>query len=140
MRSFCLAFVVLLIAACGKDNGGGTGGDVIDANSGAGDGGNTIDSGSSTPDANSSQGTQGPGQFCDTLPDGGPYCMDGLECCDDKICHVTGDCGGSTGFIPCDCTDDCPNSFLCCESTDQTFCTKRNGCDQVGGTEITTCP
>jgi hypothetical protein len=66
--------------------------------------------------------------------------MAGLECCADKVCRFDGDCSGSSGFIPCTCTDDCNNSFLCCEIPEQTFCTKRSACDMYGGTEITTCP
>lgn len=139
VRAFAIGCVVMLAAACGKDDNG-QGGEVIDAASGGGSDAGRRDSGAADAN-NSSGGTQGVGQFCDTLPEGGPSCMDGLECCADKICQVTGECGGGNpGFIPCECTDDCNNSFICCEGGGQTFCTKRNGCAQVGGTEIDVCP
>lgn len=126
--------LAMLAVACGKgDNGGG--GDLADARpADAASGADAaIDSGSG--------GTQGPGQFCDTLPEGGPDCMTNLECCADKVCRLTGDCGGGTGFIPCDCTDDCPSaSFICCDTPSQVFCTQRNVCDGFGGSELATCP
>lgn len=135
MRSRVLV-VVLLAFACGKDGGGGSGdgdGDVIDAR--------TADAPAADATVDAPAGTQGPGQFCDTLPEGGPDCMANLECCADKVCRLVGDCGGGGGFIPCECTDDCPgNSFICCDTPSQVFCTKRNVCSSFGGSELVICP
>lgn len=133
MRAVIVVSAALFVAACGSGDTGSEG-DVIDA---SGDSAGDPDSGT---DASGTTGTQEAGQFCETQPEGGPFCVDGLECCEDKVCRTAGECDGSTGFIPCECTDDCNNSFICCESPDQTFCTKRSGCDQVDGTEVTTCP
>ena len=134
MRRLILA-AALALGACGGDDDGGS---VIDASSvidsGGGGGG---DSGTSDIDAaGGGGGTQGVGQFCETLQNGGPYCMDGLDCCDDKVCRYNGDCQGSGGFVPCECANpDCPTGVCCDVGNDMDdFCTKRSACMDYEGT------
>jgi hypothetical protein len=134
MRRLILA-AALVLGACGDDDGGG--GDEIDASSvidsgggGGGDGGGEVDA------SGGGGGTQGPNQFCETLEGGGPYCMDGLDCCDDHVCRYTGDCPGDTQYVPCECANpDCPTG-VCCDVGDQMddFCTKRSACNDYEGT------
>lgn len=139
MRGLLLPLVAALAlgaAGCSSDDKG-------DNSNGADSGVPPADAAASADagsDANPG-GAAGPGDFCNTLPDGGPSCEADLECCSDMVCRAPGDCPGAAGFIPCDCTDDCPsNSFICCETAQQTFCTKRSACNSYGGTEDTTCP
>jgi hypothetical protein len=141
MRHFILAsaLALALASSCGDDDGGGGG--VIDASVGDdGGGGGGRDGGGDRGDGGGG-GSQGPNQFCETLENGGPYCMDGLECCDDHVCRYDGDCPGDTQYIPCDCTDECPTG-LCCDvgGAMEPFCTKRSACNDYEGEEDTTCP
>jgi len=142
-RLFLVAALALALgSACGGDDDGDSGG-VIDASSGGdGGGGGGGDGGGDQADARQGGGgTQGPNQFCETLENGGPHCMEGLECCDDHVCRYDGDCPGDTQFIPCDCTAECPTG-LCCDvggAMDE-FCTKRSACNDYDGEEDTTCP
>ena len=85
------------------------------------------------PDSGSG-GTQGIGQFCDTLPEGGPDCMDGLSCCN-NVCREPADCEGGDGYLPCDEAADCQGK-VCCQTPQMTFCTKSSSCDSYGGTEL----
>src|SRR5262245_3177804 len=92
------AGVILVVAfACGDDGGPGPGqidaAEEIDAAGGDPDAAATIDA---------MVGTQGPGQFCDTLPQGGPYCTADLMCCSDHVCRLPSDCPGGPGYLPCD--------------------------------------
>ncbi len=132
--------MALALGACGGDDDGGS---VIDASSviDSGGGGGDDGGGTSDIDASGGGGTQGVNQFCETLENGGPYCMEGLDCCDDHVCRHNGDCAGGPGFLLCDCTADCPTG-LCCDVGDQMdeFCTKRSACNDYDGTEDTTCP
>ena len=143
MRHHLLASALaLLLAACGGDDDG-DGGGAIDASSAIdGGGGGGGDGGGDQADAGGGGGgTQGPNQFCETLENGGPYCMDGLECCDDHVCRYDGDCPGDTQYIPCDCTAQCPTG-ICCDvgGAMEPFCTKRSACNDYEGDEDTTCP
>lgn len=84
------------------------------------------------PDANPS-GTQQEGQFCETLPAGGPYCVEGITCCDDKICRS--DCG-SGGGIACNGKVDCNGGDVCCQVDVSRLCTPKKTCGDLGGTEV----
>ena len=143
MRFFVLAGALALgLAGCGDDDGS-DGGGVIDAGT-ADDGGGGGDDGGGGEEIDGGGGgggTQGPNQFCETLENGGPYCMADLECCDDHVCRYDGDCPGDTQYIPCDCTDECPTG-ICCDvgGAMETFCTKRSACNDYEGDEDTTCP
>jgi hypothetical protein len=139
MRRNLVLAAALVLGACGGDDDGTSvidASSVIDSGGGGGSDGNTSDI-----DASGGGGTQGVNQFCETLENGGPYCMEGLDCCDDHVCRHNGDCSGGPGFIPCECTADCPTG-LCCDvggAMDE-FCTKRSACSDYDGTEDTTCP
>jgi len=139
MRRILILVAALAFGACGGDDDGGS---VIDASSAIDSGGGGGDGGTSDIDASGGGGgTQGPNQFCETLENGGPHCMEGLECCDDHVCRYDGDCPGDTQFLLCDCTADCPTG-LCCDvgpAMDE-FCTKRSACNDYDGEEDTTCP
>jgi hypothetical protein len=121
----CWLALALAVAACGDDDDDDVA--AIDAAAGA------PDSVPGAPDG----GTQGLGQFCGTLPDGGPHCIAGLDCCSDTLtCREPDDCGGSPGFLPCTVGSDCPSSKICCDVDGTRFCTKQSACADYGGTEI----
>ena len=138
-RLIGLAVLPLALCACGGDDDGG---EVIDASGAIDGGGGSGDGGGEEADAGGGNGgTQGPNQFCETLENGGPYCMAELECCDDHVCRYDGDCPGDTQFLLCDCTADCPTG-ICCDvggAMDE-FCTKRSACNDYEGEEDTMCP
>jgi hypothetical protein len=135
MRQLILVAALVLAGACGDDDDGTDGSDVIDASGGGED-----DSGTSEDIDAGGGGTQDVNQFCETLEDG-PYCITGLECCEDKVCRHAGDCPGGKNFIPCDCTDECPTGICCdVDGEMESFCTKRSACNDYDGVEDTTCP
>jgi hypothetical protein len=134
MRRNLILVAALALGACGGDDDGTS---AIDASSVIDSGGGGSDGNTSDIDASGGGGgTQGPNQFCETLENGGPYCMEGLECCDDKVCRYTGDCEGSGGFVPCECANpDCPTGVCCHVAEDMDdFCTKRSACMDYDGT------
>ena len=120
-------FAACLLVSCGDD-----GGDSPPDDAGH-DGAAASDGATGTPDASVSGGTQGPNQLCEVLDDGGPYCIEGLTCCADKVCKA--DCGG-TGAQSCDGSGDCNGSNVCCDVDDMIFCTTAKACSDFGGTEI----
>ena len=127
-----LALSLTVSAGCGDDDGGGPGLDAAIADAGGGGGSDAASSADAAP-----AGGQGLGQFCNTLPDGGPACMPALSCCGDTLtCREPDDCSGAPGFLPCDEGADCPSSKLCCATSSMTFCTKQSACSAYGGTVL----
>jgi hypothetical protein len=122
--------VLALCGACGGDDDGPDAGDPgIDSAL------NEIDGGDDPDIDGAPAGGQGPGDFCETLPDnGGPFCAADLDCCNDNVCREPTDCPGAPGFVPCDEASDCNN--VCCETDTMTFCTKPSACDDYGGEEL----
>jgi hypothetical protein len=130
MTAMGFSMLLAMSTACGGDDEGDGTDPVVDSGPSAADGATDAIDGAPT-----GGGTQEIGQFCDTLPEGGPSCVDGLSCCADNVCREPDDCAGSSGYVPCTQASDCGGK-VCCETPSMTFCTKKSACTSYGGTEL----
>jgi hypothetical protein len=135
MIACCFGF---LIAACGGDDSAD-----IDAAAGGDDASTSIDAAAGgTDDAAGGGGDDAAGsggglQFCGD--EGDPDCPSTQECCADGVCRDSCGDGGGTGAYQCDCTEDCFSGRICCQTSEETFCTRKQDCDNFGGEEVTSC-
>jgi hypothetical protein len=125
-----VSFLAILLAACGGDDGAD-----VDAASAVIDAAETGDDAAAGGDHDAAGGGL---QFCGE--EGDPDCPGSQECCDDGVCRDSCGGGGGTGTYQCDGTAECPTgSMLCCQTSEDRFCTRQRTCDTFGGEEVNSC-